>query len=95
MIVLSLISLGYQAVADNPIIAAAFSRMRAVVAAIVLQVSWRSSSPWQKKAVLPIALFILSFVALFIFKINIMLVMIAIILFSVIHSLAVMKEERK
>lgn len=97
MIVLSLISLGYQAVADNPIIAAAFSGMRAVVAAIVLQVSWALFKPLaEKKAVLPIALFILSFVALFIFKINIMLVMIAIILFSVIHSLAVMrKEERK
>ena len=94
MIVLSLISLGYQAVAENQIIAAAFSGMRAVVAAIVLQVSWALFKPLaEKRAVLPIALFILSFVALFIFNVNIMLVMIAIILFSVIHSLVAMRKE--
>ena len=97
MIVLTLVSLGYQAVADNQIIAAAFSGMRSVVAAIVLQVSWALFRPLaEKRRILPIALFILSFVALFILKVNIMAVMIAIILFSVVHSLwAMRKEERE
>ncbi len=96
MIVLSLISLGYQAVADNRIIAAAFSGMRAVVAAIVLQVSWALFKPLAaKKQILPIALFVLSFAALCVFGFNIMLVMIAIILFSVIHSLVAMRKEER
>ena len=96
MIVLTVVSLAYQAVADNQVIAAAFSGMRAVVAAIVLQVSWALFKPLaQKKRVLPIVLFIASFVALFVLRFNIMVVMIAIILFSVVHSLVTMhKEER-
>ena len=95
MIVLSLISLGYQAVADNPIIAAAFSGMRAVVAAIVLQVSWALFKPLaEKREVLPILLFVLSFLALFVFKVNIMIVMVAVILFSVVHSLILVRKEK-
>ncbi|MDX9916087.1 MAG: chromate transporter [Sphaerochaeta sp.] len=96
MIVLTVVSLAYQAVADNQVIAAAFSGMRAVVAAIVLQVTWALFKPLaQKKRVLPIVLFIASFVALFVLRFNIMVVMIAIILFSVVHSLVTMhKEER-
>ncbi|MCK9547380.1 MAG: chromate transporter, partial [Sphaerochaeta sp.] len=94
MIVLTVVSLAYQAVADNQVIAAAFSGMRAVVAAIVLQVTWALFKPLaQKKRVLPIVLFIASFVALFVLRFNIMVVMIAIILFSVVHSLVTMHKE--
>ena len=94
MIVLTVVSLAYQAVADNQVIAAAFSGMRAVVAAIVLQVTWALFKPLaQKKRVLPIVLFIASFVALFVLRFNIMVVMIAIILFSVVHSLVTIHKE--
>jgi chromate transporter len=95
MIILTLISLGYKAVEDNHIIAAAFHGMRAVVAAIVIQVSWTLFKPLlAKKQVLPIILFVLSFVALFVLKINIMVVMISIILFSVIHSIVMVRKEQ-
>jgi chromate transporter len=95
MIILTLVSLGYKAVADNPIIAAAFNGMRAVVAAIVLQVSWALFKPLaEKKEVLPILLFVLSFLALFVFKVNIMVVMVAVILFSVVHSLILVHKEK-
>ncbi len=95
MIILTVVSLGYKAVADNPIIAAAFSGMRAVVAAIVLQVSWALFKPLaEKREVLPILLFVLSFLALFVFKVNIMIVMVAVILFSVVHSLILVRKEK-
>ena len=95
MIILTLVSLGYKAVANNPTIAAAFNGMRAVVAAIVLQVSWALFKPLGKKReLLPILLFVLSFSALFVFKVNIMVVMVSVILFSVIHSLILARKER-
>ncbi len=94
MIILTLVSLGYKAVADNHIIAAAFSGMRAVVAAIVLQVSWALFKPLtHARKALPLLLFGVSFLALFVFKVNIMVVMISVILFSVVHSLVVIRGE--
>ncbi|MEA4866391.1 MAG: chromate transporter [Sphaerochaeta sp.] len=94
MIILTLVSLGYQAVADNVWIEAAFHGMRAVVAAIVLQVTWALFKPFlQKKDVLAIVLFALSFIALYLLKVNIMLVMVGIILFSIGKSLLAMKKE--
>jgi chromate transporter len=70
--------------------------MRAVVAAIVLQVTWALFRPLlKKKQVLPILLFVLSFSALFIFKVNIMLVMVSIVAFSIIQSLIVLQKEKR
>ncbi|MEA5028775.1 hypothetical protein SDC9_125940 [bioreactor metagenome] len=94
MIILTLVSLGYQAVSDNVWIEAAFHGMRAVVAAIVLQVTWALFKPFLKnKNMLAIVLFVLSFVALYVLKVNIMLVMVGIILFSIGKSLLSMKKE--
>lgn len=94
MIILTLVSLGYQAVSDNVWIEAAFHGMRAVVAAIVLQVTWALFKPFLKnKNMLAIVLFVLSFVALYVLKVNIMLVMVGIILFSIGKSLLNMKKE--
>lgn len=96
MMILTLVSLGYKAVQDNLWIAAAFHGMRAVVAAIVLQVTWALFRPLlKKKQVLPILLFVLSFSALFIFKVNIMLVMVSIVAFSIIQSLILLQKEKK
>jgi len=96
MIILTLVSLGYQAVSDNVWIEAAFHGMRAVVAAIVLQVTWALFKPFlQKKDLLAIVLFALSFIALYLLKVNIMLVMVAIILFSIGKSLLAMKKEAR
>ena len=93
MIILTLVSLGYQAVADNQWIAAAFHGMRAVVAAIVMQVTWALFKPLlEKREVLPLVLFGVSLVLLFVLKVNIMLVMVAMILFSVIQSLVKLKK---
>ncbi len=95
MVILSLISVGYSVVQDNVWITAAFHGMRAVVAAIVLQVSWDLFKPLAKqKKALPILLFLIGFVALFILNINIMLVMISMILFSVVYSLVSLKREK-
>lgn len=96
MIILTLVSLGYQAVADNQWIAAAFHGMRAVVAAIVMQVTWALFKPLlEKREVLPLVLFGVSLVLLFVLKVNIMLVMVAMILFSVIQSLIQLKKGGK
>ena len=96
MLILMLVSMGYNAVQDNPWIAAAFHGMRAVVAAIVLQVTWALFKPLaQKKQVLPIVLFIASFVSLFILKINIMVVMVAIIAFSMVESIISLRREKR
>ncbi|HZJ89056.1 MAG TPA: chromate transporter [Sphaerochaeta sp.] len=96
MIILSLVSIGYQAVADNQWVAAAFMGMRAVVAAIVMQVTWALfKGLMHARKVLPYILFTLAFIALFVLKINIMVVMIAIILFSIIHSLIAIRRERR
>jgi chromate transporter len=96
MIILTLVSLGYQAVADNQWIAAAFHGMRAVVAAIVMQVTWALFRPLlEKREVLPLALFGVSLVLLFVLKVNIMVVMVAMILFSVVQSLVGLKRGGK
>lgn len=93
MIILSLVSLGYEAVKDNLWIDAAFHGMRPVVAAIVLQVTWVLFKPLlAKKKIIPLLMFALSFVALYLLKVNIMLVMVICIIVAVIVSLVGMKK---
>lgn len=88
MIILSLVSLGYEAVKSNLWIAAAFHGMRPVVAAIVLQVTWALLKPvLKRKKVIPILMFLTAFVALYFFKVNIMLVMLICVLFAVVLSI--------
>lgn len=95
MIVLTLVSLGYSAVQDNVWIAAAFHGMRAVVAAIVLQVTWALFKPFlEKKQLISIGLFLASFIALYVLKLNIMLVMVSMILFSVVQSIYALRKEK-
>lgn len=96
MIILSFISLGYEAVKSNLWIGAAFHGMRPVVAAIVMQVTWALLKPiLGTKRVLPIGMFILAFIALSILKINIMLVMVVCLLIAVIAGLISMKRTAK
>jgi len=96
MIILGFVSLGYEAVAGNPWIGAAFHGMRAVVAAIVMQVTWALFRPLlEKREVLPLALFGVSLVLLFVLKVNIMVVMVAMILFFVVQSLVGLKRGGK
>lgn len=88
MIILSFISLGYEAVKSNLWIAAAFHGMRPVVAAIVLQVTWALLKPvLGKKKIAPITMLVLAFIALYFFKVNIMLVMVICVAVAVILSL--------
>ncbi len=68
--------------------------MRAVVAAIVLQVTWALFKPLaEKKKILPLVLFAAAFIALFVLKINIMAVLIFMILLSVGISIYETKKE--
>ena len=93
MIILSLVSLGYEAVKENLWIAAAFHGMRPVVAAIVLQVTWVLFKPLvTKKRIIPLVMFVLAFAALYFFKVNIMLVMVVCIVVAVMVSLVGMKK---
>ncbi|HKL60372.1 MAG TPA: chromate transporter [Sphaerochaeta sp.] len=93
MIILSLVSLGYEAVKSNLWIAAAFHGMRPVVAAIVLQVTWALFKPvLGRKKIIPISMFALAFVALYFCKVNIMLVMVICVAVAVIVSLADLKK---
>jgi chromate transporter len=95
MIVLTLVSLGYSAVQDNVWIAAAFHGMRAVVAAIVLQVTWALFKPFlEKKQLISIGLFLASFIAPYVLKLNIMLVMVSMILLSVVQSIYALRKEK-
>lgn len=93
MIILTLVSLGYEAVKSNLWIAAAFHGMRPVVAAIVLQVTWALLKPvLGRKKVIPITMFLLAFAALYFFKVNIMLVMVICVAVAVIVSLVEIKR---
>lgn len=93
MIILTLVSLGYEAVKSNLWIAAAFHGMRPVVAAIVLQVTWALLKPvLGRKKIIPIAMFVLAFAALYFFKVNIMLVMLICVAVAVIVSLVGLKK---
>ena len=93
MIILTLVSLGYEAVKSNLWIAAAFHGMRPVVAAIVLQVTWALLKPvLGRKKVIPITMFLLAFAALYFFKVNIMLVMVICVAVAVIVSLIGLKK---
>jgi len=93
MIILSLVSLGYEAVKSNLWIAAAFHGMRPVVAAIVLQVTWALLKPvLGRKKIIPIIMFLLAFVALYFCKVNIMLVMVICVAVAVIVSLVGLKK---
>ncbi len=93
MIILTLVSLGYETVKSNLWIAAAFHGMRPVVAAIVLQVTWALLKPvLGKKKFIPIAMFVLAFVALYFLKVNIMLVMVICVAVAVIMSLVELKK---
>ena len=93
MIILTLVSLGYEAVKSNLWIAAAFHGMRPVVAAIVLQVTWALLKPvLGRKKIIPIAMFVLAFVALYFLKVNIMLVMGICVAIAVIMSLVELKK---
>ena len=88
MIILTLVSLGYEAVKSNLWIAAAFRGMRPVVAAIVLQVTWALLKPvLGRKKFIPIAMFLSAFAALYLFNVNIMLVMVICVVVAVIVSL--------
>lgn len=88
MIILTLVSLGYEAVKSNLWIAAAFRGMRPVVAAIVLQVTWALLKPvLGRKKFIPIAMFLSAFTALYLFNVNIMLVMVICVAVAVIVSL--------
>jgi chromate transporter len=88
MIILTLVSLGYEAVKSNLWIAAAFRGMRPVVAAIVLQVTWALLKPvLGRKKFIPIAMFLSAFAALYLFNVNIMLVMVICVAVAVIVSL--------
>lgn len=93
MIILTLVSLGYEAVKSNLWIGAAFHGMRPVVAAIVLQVTWALLKPvLGRKKIIPIAMFVLAFAALYFFKVNIMLVMLICVAVAVIVSLVGLKK---
>lgn len=78
LIVLSLISLFYEAFRDNHVIAALLEGMRAGVAAVIADVVFSLASNIVKKGQpTPIALMLLAFVAVWFFKINIVLVLLA------------------
>ena len=97
MIILTLVSLGYEAVKSNLWIAAAFRGMRPVVAAIVLQVTWALLKPvLGRKKFIPIAMFLSAFAALYLFNVDIMLVMVICVAVAVIVSLVgIRKAGRK
>ncbi|NLX83584.1 MAG: chromate transporter [Clostridiales bacterium] len=76
LLVLTLISMFYEAFRANRWIAALLGAMRAGVAAVIVDVVWTmAANITKKRKATPIILMIAAFIAVFIFKVNIILVL--------------------
>lgn len=78
LVVLTLISMFYQAFRENTWIAALLNAMRAGVAAVIVDVVWTmAANIVKKRKPTPILLMVAAFVAVWFFKVNIILVLIS------------------
>ncbi|HNZ95217.1 MAG TPA: chromate transporter [Sphaerochaeta sp.] len=96
MIIVSIISVIYTILQGNVWVDAAFLGMRPVVAAIVLQVSWKFFKPFLKvKAIPAILLFIISFVLLYILKVSMIALILVMLALSTTANLLDMRRRKK
>lgn len=96
MLILTGVSFIYTAVQHNVWIEAAFSGMRPVVAAIVMQVSWKLFKPFLKLKAFPaILLFVISFVLLYILKISMIIIILVMLILSTSANLYEMRRKKK
>ncbi len=78
LIVLSVISYFYQAFRQNQWIAALMNAMRAGVAAVIVDVVWTmAGNIFRKRQATPVLLMLAAFAAVWLFKVNIILVLLA------------------
>lgn len=93
LIIISVISLFYQAFRSNAVVAAVLRGMQAGVAAVIIDVIWKMGSDIvQEKSALSIAIMLLAFAASYWLNVNVALV---IIVCGVIGGLRVVWQERQ
>ena len=96
LVVLTLISMFYQAFRENTWIAALLNAMRAGVAAVIVDVVWTmAANIVKKRKPTPILLMVAAFVAVWIFKVNIILVLLACGLIGLLDAALTAKKEAK
>ena len=94
LIVLTVVSLFYEAFKSNQVIAALMEGMRAGVTAVIADVVWAmAGNIFKKKKPMPIALMIAAFLAVWWLKVNIVLVLLACGLIGFLDGL--LRRERK
>ena len=96
VIIISVISLFYAAFAANPYVALVLEGMQAGVAAVILDVVWNMGSKVVKgRNALGIAIMLAAFVATFVFKVNVIYIILAAALIGVVKIILMRKEAAK
>ena len=94
--IISILSLFYAAFAENPYVALVLQGMQAGVAAVILDVVWNMGSKVVKgKSWLNNGIMIAAFAATFVFKVNVMYIILAAILIGVVKVILMRKEAAK
>lgn len=94
--IISILSLFYAAFAANPYVALVLQGMQAGVAAVILDVVWNMGSKVVKgKSWLNNGIMVAAFAATFVFKVNVMYIILAAILIGVVKVILMRKEAAK
>ena len=94
--IISILSLFYAAFAENPYVALVLQGMQAGVAAVILDVVWNMGSKVVKgKSWLNNGIMVAAFAATFVFKVNVMYIILAAILIGVVKVILMRKEAAK
>ena len=94
--IISILSLFYAAFAENAYVALVLQGMQAGVAAVILDVVWNMGSKVVKgKSWLNNGIMIAAFAATFVFKVNVMYIILAAILIGVVKVILMRKEAAK
>ena len=94
--IISILSLFYAAFAENPYVALVLQGMQAGVAAVILDVVWNMGSKVVKgKSWLNNGIMIAAFAATFVFKVNVMYIILAAILIGVVKVILMRKVAAK
>lgn len=96
LIIISIISMFYQAFRSNPVVSAVLTGMQAGVAAVIADVIVTlGGNVAKQRDVLSIAMMILAFVASFVFKVNVMYIILACACVGALRILLKRKADKK
>lgn len=96
MIIISIISVFYTQFRSNTYIAIALQVMRAGVAAVIFDVTWNlAKNVCKTKRILYIAMMIISFIAVAVFRVSAMIIILTCLAIGIIDLLISLKKEKK